>query len=289
MWPYIACLVAGCLIGAAVSSSASFHAIRSRTHRIGALDEKRYSILESIPDGFFIIDLEWRFTHINERAEKMLQAFGVPLIGARIEDVLDPLASELVPEMREVRRTGQPLDRIQHFRASNSWIEIRIQPAHDELLVYLRDITERKKIELLSRESERRVRLLLAQLPAVLWTVDLNASITSISGAALSNRGWNAADALGSAYSSLFTDPEQRGQCTRALHRALSGEAVRHETYQNGRWTQNDIEPLRDEDGIVIGAVGVSLDVTEVRQTANRFAEMARRDTDDQVAQPVGT
>jgi diguanylate cyclase (GGDEF)-like protein/PAS domain S-box-containing protein len=180
--------------------------------------------------------------------------------------------------MQTVRAHAVPLDRLQHFQSTNSWIEIRIQPARDELLVYLRDVTERKKAEVLSRESERRLRLLLTQLPAVLWTADRDLRITSISGAALADRGLREEELVGRPYDSLIVEPHQKDMCIAALRRALEGEAVRYETHEHGRWMQNDVEPLRDTDGEVIGAVGVSLDVTEVREAANRFAELARQD-----------
>lgn len=271
VWFYVAC---GCALASPIASALLWY----RSKSIKALREKRYNVLESIPDGFFIVDEQWRFTHVNEHAEKVLRRSAADLIGMRIQDVLDPLASELVPEMQAVRADAKPLERVQHFQSTNAWIEIRIQPARDELLVYLRDITERKRAEMLSRESERRVRLLLTQLPAVLWTADRDLRITSITGAALADRDLHEAEIVGRSYDSLFADPYQKDTCTSALRHALEGEAVRYETHEHGRWMQNDVEPLRDEEGHVIGAVGVSLDVTQVREAANRFAELARQD-----------
>lgn len=252
--------------------------LRERARSIKALTEKRYNILESIPDGIFIVDDEWRFTHVNERAEEMLRRTASELVGTRIQDVFDPLASELYPDMVEVRSAGEPLERLHHFQSTNTWMEVRIQPARDELLVYLRDITERKRAELQSRESERRLRLVLSQAPAVLWTCDMLTRVTSISGAALSDRGLREDDIIGRTLESLFQDEQERRQAKGALLQALSGEAVRFESHEDGRWMQNDIEPLRDEHGEVIGAAGVSLDVTDVREAANRFAALARQD-----------
>lgn len=259
LWLYVVCA------GAAPALLLAGMVLRYRSIMIRTLREKRYNVLESIPDGLFIVDQQRCFTHVNQHAEKMLRRSAAELIGVRIHDILDPLASELVPEMQAVRTEEEPHERVQHFQSTNAWIEIRIQPARDELLVYLRDITERKRAEMLSRESERRLRLLLTQLPAVLWTADRDLRITSIAGAALADRGLQEAEIVGQADSAF-------------LRRALEGEAVRYETHEDGRWMQNDVEPLRDEEGHVIGAVGVSLDVTEVRESANRFAELARQD-----------
>jgi len=244
---------------------------------IRGLTERGYNVVESIPDGFFIIDKDWRFSHVNEPAEELLRKNAGELIGTRVQDVLDPLASDLVPEMLSVRSQGLPLERTQHFQSTDKWIEIRIQPAHDELLVHLRDVTERKKTELLLKTTAS-LRLLLSQLPAVVWTVDLDLRLTSIRGAALADQSLYADDLVGAPYGASIDDPEQRRACLNELRRALAGDAVRYETRQNGRWLQNDVEPLRDAEGAVIGAIGVMLDVTDVRESADRFAKLARQD-----------
>jgi len=257
-------------IGAKLLISDGFASIRGLT-------ERGYNVVESIPDGFFIIDKDWRFSHVNERAEELLRKNAGELIGVRIQDVLDPLASDLVPEMLSVRRQGTPLERTQHFQSTDRWIEIRMQPANDELLVHLRDVTERKKSELLLKTSAS-LRLLLAQLPAVVWTVDRELRLTSIRGAATAERQLFSEDLVGGPYGASIEDQEQRRSALRELRRALDGEAVRYETRQSGRWLQNDVEPLRDAEGEVIGAIGVMLDVTDVRESAERFARLARQD-----------
>jgi diguanylate cyclase (GGDEF)-like protein/PAS domain S-box-containing protein len=264
---------------AALLSLMMYRQLRSQnTVAVRALTEKRYNILETIPDGFFIVDEKLRFTHVNEQAEKLLHRGAAELIGTNIGDLLDPLASELVPEMERVRASAEPLERLQHFQSTNTWCEIRIQPASDELLVYLRDVTERKRTELASQETESRVRVLLSQVPAVLWTVDLDMKLTSAAGAGLSVRGLKAEKLIGAPFEALVTHAEQKTVSISAVRRAFEGETVRYETREDSRWLQNDVEPLRDSDGKVIGAIGVTLDVTEVRESAERFSRLARED-----------
>jgi len=243
-----------------------------------SLVEKRYSILESIPDGFFIVDSEFRFTHVNQRVEEIFHRRADELIGRRVQDILDPLASELLPEMQRARSSSEALERLQYFPASNRWIEIRLQPAREELLVYLRDISERKRVEMESRDQDRRLRLLLSQVPALLFTLDLDMNITSVAGAALDEHELSEEKLLGAPFEALLTGQEHATASTSALSRVLSGEAVSYETRLRDRWVQNDVEPLRDGAGAVIGAIGVMLDVTEARTNAERFAQLARQD-----------
>ena len=44
--------------------------------------------------------------------------------------------------------------------------------------------------------------------------------------------------------------------------RALAGESVKYETELRGRIYENNVEPFRDASGVVIGAVGMAIDVT---------------------------
>jgi diguanylate cyclase (GGDEF)-like protein/PAS domain S-box-containing protein len=272
-------LVVAFALAAFVAASASVAFVfATRRASMRALIEKRYSLLESIPDGFFIVDSEYRFTHVNECAEQMFVRTADELIGKRVDEILDPLASELLPEMQSAAALREPVERLQYFPASNRWIEIRLQPARDEMLVYLRDVSERKKAEMQSLDQERRVRLLLSQIPAVLFTVDLDLKITSVAGAGLSELHLNSESLAGAPFEAMFADYEQKRASVENVQRVLRGEAVSYETRLHDRWLQNDVEPLRDARGNVIGAVGVMLDVTEVRSSAERFAQLARQD-----------
>jgi diguanylate cyclase (GGDEF)-like protein/PAS domain S-box-containing protein len=228
------------------------------------LEERRYSLLESVQDGIFIVDDRWRFTHVNEKAEELLHTTAGELVGRRVDKVLDPLASDLLPEMRNVRNSGLPIERTQFFPGTNRWIEIRLQPASHEVLVYLRDVSDRKRAEMLLRDSERRLRLLLEQVPALIWSVDLEMQFTSFVGTAPAARG--------------FTQEELGEDHLEQIRRVFGGDSQRFESFHGGRWMQHHVEPLRATNGSIIGAIGVALDITEMKETADHLARLARLD-----------
>ncbi|MBV8639736.1 MAG: EAL domain-containing protein, partial [Candidatus Eremiobacteraeota bacterium] len=252
--------------------------VQFRSMSRGLLDERRYSLLESVADGVFILDNAWRFTHVNEKAEELLSATALELIGRRIEKILDPLASDLLPEIRSVRKSGEPVERTQYFASKRMWVEIRIQPAKDEVLVYLRDVSDRKRAENMLRDSERRLRLLLEQVPALLWTVDLDLVFTSVVGAGLTYHGLNADKLAGDRIEVLLPDNDSKAIALEAIERVFRGESERFEVFYNERWLQHHVEPLRTASGAIIGAIGVALDITEIKETADHLARLARVD-----------
>ena len=129
-----------------------------------------------------------------------------------------------------------------------------------------------------AHNTEGRLRLLLSQVPALLWTVDTEKRVTSLSGAGVLGHPVQEESLLGKSVDMLMLGAEHRTAAAGALERALLGETVRFESQENGRWLQSDLEPLRGKQGEVVGALGVVLDVTQERANAERFANLARQD-----------
>ncbi|GAC1544440.1 MAG: hypothetical protein NVS2B17_25490 [Candidatus Velthaea sp.] len=236
--------------------------------------ERRYNILEAVPDGVYTLDSRMRITHINEEAERLLRAQAGALVGCDIEGILDPLASDLIPEIRSARSDGQPVSRLAYFGATGWWIEIRISPAANETVVCLRDVTVRKRAETRLLESESRLRLLMEQVPAVLWTVDRSGRFVSLSGAGLAALGLREKDLVGRACSSFLGSND----AVEPLMSVFDGTPVQFESAGGVRWLRHHVEPLRGSDGVVVGGVGVSLDISEIKNTQAKLEDAARKD-----------
>jgi PAS domain S-box-containing protein len=143
---------------------------------------------------------------------------------------------------------------------------------------------ERKRTEEALREREARLRLLVQQMPAIVWTTDRELRLTSAVGAGLAALE-SAECGVGSAESSIphsalrtphsalhapdLVELLQRNGSeflSPVAHRkALAGEAVSYEMEWLGRFFQCHIEPLRVADGTITGCIGISIDITERR------------------------
>jgi two-component system, cell cycle sensor histidine kinase and response regulator CckA len=132
---------------------------------------------------------------------------------------------------------------------------------------------ERKRAEEAQRESEARLRVLIEQLPAVLWTVDLDLRFTSILGAGLSRLGLRQNQLVGTSLHDCFETSERTFPPIAATYRAISGEPRTFPLeWKDGSYACH-IEPLRDAAGRVQGAICMALDITDRKQLEEQFRQ----------------
>ena len=94
---------------------------------------------------------------------------------------------------------------------------------------------ERKRSEERARESEARLRVLIEQLPAVLWTIDTDLRFTSALGAGLAQMGLKPDEIVGMPLYEYFNTLDSRFAPIAAHRRAISGEPVTISTGMEGR------------------------------------------------------
>src|SRR5947209_850067 len=225
-------------------------------------------VLRAAADGIYVVDEHLRVAHVNAEAERLLRASEAELRGRRLDDVAGPLAADVAADVRTVRRTGESVERT--HASGGSTVELRVKPAGRDVIVALRDVSERARAEARVRAGDQRVRLVTQHVDAVLWTTDRDARFTSVSGGALADLGLRAEHLIDQPSGALIAE--------HVLHDVVRGAPVRAETARGQRWLRHHVEPLRDGAGEVVGAVGVTLDVTELKRTQQELFESAHRD-----------
>jgi PAS domain S-box-containing protein len=131
-------------------------------------------------------------------------------------------------------------------------------------------------------ESEARLRLLLEQLPAIVWTTDSELRYTSASGAGLAAIGRQPDQLVGT---SLYDYPptDENALAAIAIHRrALQGERVTQDLEWAGRTFQACVKPLRDAEGAITGCLGTAMDITQ-RVQAEEALRQAHAELEIQV------
>jgi PAS domain S-box-containing protein len=145
----------------------------------------------------------------------------------------------------------------------------------DQTMVMVQDVSNlevlRRSEEKL-RESEERLRLLVSQMPAILWTIDRGLRFTSSVGGGLSQLGLAPGQVVGMHLFDYLGTHDTEALPLAAHMRAMEGESVSFELELQERTLQVHVEPLLNGNGTIIGAVGAALDITE-----RKGAELALR------------
>lgn len=130
--------------------------LRTNLLRREASHRQISAILESITDGFYALDRNWRFVYINAQCEVYLNKKRDEMLGRMVWDVF--------PNMRDTafytqyHHAMQTLESV-HIEAYSPvvgrWLDARAYPSTEGLSVYFRDITARREAEI---ERERLLR-----------------------------------------------------------------------------------------------------------------------------------
>lgn len=138
---------------------------RLTTQREQAFLTRIGNLLETMTDGFIVLDPDWRFVYANQRAGELINKAPSLLVGKVIweefpEAVDDAFYHSFQRVMRE-RVAGQIEA---YFKPWDRWFECRIFPFEDGISVYVLEVTERKQAERRLAQAGKRLQALSARL-----------------------------------------------------------------------------------------------------------------------------
>ncbi|QRO01724.1 PAS domain-containing protein [Archangium violaceum] len=121
-------------------------------------------LLEAVTDGVLVLDVQERPTYINVSAERILGRSRQELLGHCLWNALPDLEeTELGRACQSALRQGVPSTVEEHIVPLGAWLEARVFPSEEGLLVFLRDVTPLKQME----TEYARLHALVMSAPAV--------------------------------------------------------------------------------------------------------------------------
>ena len=242
------------------------------------------TLFEEATDGIFIADAEGRVLDANP--------VGCVMLGYSREELKGVLAADLLVDESGHETclappsTGQPsVGQRRVRRKDGTLLEAQIsgiQLPTGQYVGIVRNLTGRASGEDALRSTLEWFRLIVEQVPAVLWTTDKELRFTSGMGTALKDLGITTNRPPSVDLWEYFQTNDPEFLPIQAHRRALSGESTSYEQDWGGRTFTTRVEPLRDEHEKIIGAIGLAQDITERRQ-----AELQLQKAKDELEQKV--
>jgi len=110
--------------------------------------ERLSTVLESIADGCFSLDRDWRFTYINARGAAWLERRAHELIGKRIWDEFpEAVGSDFHLAYRRAVTSREFTAVESYYAPLGIWLEARAYPTREGLSVFFAEVTMRKEAE----------------------------------------------------------------------------------------------------------------------------------------------
>ncbi|MBU0588697.1 MAG: EAL domain-containing protein [Gammaproteobacteria bacterium] len=131
------------------------------------------TILQSITDAIVMLDPNWCFTYVNEKAGQLLQRQPADLLGKNIwkefpESVHQPYYTALHQAFDQQQSAALQL----HYPSLATWCACRVYPNRDGLSLFFHDITDYKLAEAL-HEGQRETLEMIAQGAPLAATLDV--------------------------------------------------------------------------------------------------------------------
>lgn len=132
---------------------------RRRQFEVRDLLEERETVLASISDAFSALDRNWRYIYVNDKVAELAGWPKAKMLGRVIWEIFpEAVNTEFYQRCQRVMETGAPESGEFYHTHWGRWLETRIYPTKNGLVIFRADITERKKQEQIAQEREAKLR-----------------------------------------------------------------------------------------------------------------------------------
>ena len=126
--------------------------------------------------------------------------------------------------------------------------------------------------------NEAQLKLLIEQMPMVVWTTDKDLRITSCLGARLRGAKIRNEELLGKSVYEYLKCQDRHTPPVAQHYEALRGVSSQFEYKRKDRTFELHLEPLRSPSGEIVGCIGAGLDITERKKNEEKIHYQATHD-----------
>jgi len=245
--------------------------------------------LENAPDGVYMNDLEGNFLYGNRRCEEIIGYKREELIGKNFLE-LNILpenslarAAEILQDNINGKFTGP--DELELISRDGCRVPVEIntsviqQGGKKVVLAFVRDISERKRVEKLLIDNEARYRSLFENNPAAVYSVDMQGRFTSVNAAAMRLTGYSEEEALRISIADVAA-PDYLDIMRSHFVDSLRGESQSYEAAINAKDGKRIYVYITGTpiimDGNIVGVYGIAEDISDRRRLEEEQQRVAK-------------
>lgn len=265
--------------------SASSVALDSDLQLVPQTVERLSRLLESMAEGFVVLDHDLRIMDINAEGARLDGRPRQELIGLRLLEAW-PEAEHLptYAAYRKALETREPASLEYHHKSADHdlWLEVRIYPMDQGLAVFYRDVSDRHHATAALQSSEEFNRRILSSSSDCIKVLDLDARLEFMSEGGLCVMEVEDFSTLqGVAWPELWKGAE-RDKALAAVSTAKQGGTGHFQGFATTakgtpRWWDVAVTPINGANGEAEKLLCISRDVTATRQAEAALGETSRR------------
>ncbi len=245
-------------------------------------------VLESISDGFKVLDREWRYTYVNTAGAKMLGKTPVDLLGKNFWQEW-PAALRTRESFQSAMTSYDPAQfEVFYPEPLNRWYHVRCYPSPNGLSLFFHDFTERKQTEEALEKQRQWLRVTLNSIGDAVLATDADGKITILNPVGAALTGVTESEVIGQPAQNVFQIVDEQtgeksediiGRVLKEAARALLGNHTALVS-RDGREIpiEHSVAPIQDSAGNVLGVVLVFHDVAEKRRAEETLRESRDRE-----------
>jgi two-component system cell cycle sensor histidine kinase/response regulator CckA len=257
-------------------------------------EEKYRTILESIEEGYYEVDIAGNFTFFNDSMSRMIGYSKDEMMGMNNRQFMDEVhAKEVFEAFNKVYRTGIPTKafdwKLMKKDGSDCFVETSVSLIRDSggepvgFRGIARDVTQRKEMDEALKNSEERYRTILENIVEGYYEVDLAGNLTFFNDSLCSMTGISRDELMG--MNNLeYMDEDTAKRVYQVFNGVYeTGKPVERFEYEivllkDGakRNVETSVALMKDSQGHPVGFRGLLRDITERTQ-----AEKALRESKD--------
>lgn len=266
--------------------------VREQTLELRTSEARNRALLENIPDNIFRLNREGVILDFHSSGEKTIFSPSESFLGKRVEEVIEPgLAKSMRDHLEraiddrkmqvheyQIMLDGKLRDHEARYTASSD----------DEVIMIVRDITDRKKTERELKESEERYQNLANVAPVGIFRTDIQGNTTYVNPTWCRISGLSHDEAMGNGWLRVV-HPDDRQVLAENWQKSAQRHAVSMADYRFLRddgstvWVMGQAVPEFNSDNQVVGYIGTITDITERKKVEELQAAVYKAESADRL------